>query len=42
MAAGRIVAQESPSALMTGAGGVEAQALVAVPRSQAVRLAALT
>jgi osmoprotectant transport system ATP-binding protein len=42
MAAGRIVAQESPSALMTGAGGAEAQALVAVPRDQAVRLAALT
>ncbi|WP_120717118.1 ATP-binding cassette domain-containing protein [Tsuneonella amylolytica] len=34
MAAGRIVADETPAALLGGAGGAEAQALVAVPRAQ--------
>ncbi len=39
MTAGRIVADEVPAALLAGAGGAEAQALVAVPREQARRLA---
>lgn len=42
MEAGRIVADESPSALVAGAGGAAAQALVAVPRHQAQRLAELS
>ncbi|WP_375394440.1 ATP-binding cassette domain-containing protein [uncultured Sphingomonas sp.] len=41
MQAGRIVADETPAALAGGAGGDAAQALVAVPREQAARLAAL-
>lgn len=41
MKAGRIVADETPAALLAGAGGAAAQALVAVPRQQAERLAAL-
>jgi osmoprotectant transport system ATP-binding protein len=41
MAAGRIVADASPKALLAGAGGPEADALVAVPREQARRLHAL-
>ena len=41
MSAGRIVADEPPAALAGGAGGAAAQALVAVPRDQAKRLAAL-
>jgi osmoprotectant transport system ATP-binding protein len=39
MAAGWIVADEVPAALLGGAGGAEAQALVAVPRDQARQLA---
>ncbi|MBY6015875.1 ATP-binding cassette domain-containing protein [Qipengyuania gaetbuli] len=42
MEAGRIVADETPSALVAGAGGEAAQALVAVPRHQAQRLAELS
>ena len=42
MQAGRIVADETPAALLRGGGGAAAQALVAVPRHQAERLAALT
>ena len=42
MAAGRIVADASPHALLAGAAGREADALVAVPRRQMERLAALT
>lgn len=38
---GRIVADETPLALLEGAGGEIAQGLVAVPREQARRLAAL-
>ena len=41
MSAGRIVADASPRALIAGEGGIEAQALVAVPRDQAERLKAL-
>ena len=41
MDAGRIVADESPHALLTGAGGAIAQDLVGVPRQQAQRLAEL-
>jgi len=41
MAAGRIVADATPAALVRGEGGGEAQALVAVPRGHAERLAAL-
>ncbi|CAN5405230.1 ABC transporter ATP-binding protein [soil metagenome] len=41
MASGRIVADETPHSLLAGAGGTEAQALVAVPRDQAERLKAL-
>ena len=39
---GRIVADETPMALLAGAGGEAAQALVAVPRRQAQQLAALS
>ena len=39
MDAGRIVADETPRALINGAGGDVAQGLVAVPRAQADRLA---
>ncbi len=42
MAAGRVVADASPATLLAGGGGAAAQALVAVPRTQAARLAALT
>ena len=41
MDAGQIVADESPRALLAGAGGEVAQGLVAVPRQQAERLAAM-
>ncbi|KQT35189.1 ABC transporter ATP-binding protein [Sphingomonas sp. Leaf412] len=41
MQAGRIVADETPAALLAGAGGDAAQALVAVPRDQAARLAGM-
>ena len=41
MEQGRIVADETPLALLEGAGGEIAQGLVAVPREQARRLAAL-
>ena len=41
MAAGRVVADATPRELLGGAGGEAAQALVAVPREQARRLAAL-
>lgn len=41
MEAGRLVADESPRALLGGAGGEIAQGLVAVPRQQAERLAAM-
>lgn len=41
MAAGRIVGDATPAALVAGEGGAAAQALVAVPRDQAKRLAAL-
>lgn len=41
MEAGRIVADETPAALLAGAGGAAAQALVAVPRDQARRLAGI-
>ncbi len=41
MDAGRIVADATPAQLMAGEGGVIAQALVAVPREQARRIAAL-
>ncbi len=42
MDAGSIVADETPHALLSGAGGDVAQGLVAVPREQARRLAGLT
>lgn len=42
MDAARIVADETPAALLAGAGGAIAQALVAVPREQARRLAGMT
>ena len=42
MAAGRIVADEVPAALLAGAGGADAQALVAVPREQARALAQMS
>ncbi|WP_375381639.1 ATP-binding cassette domain-containing protein [uncultured Sphingomonas sp.] len=42
MARGRIVGDASPAALLRGEGGSEAQALVAVPREQAERLARMT
>lgn len=41
MDAGRIVADESPRALLAGKGGEVAQGLVAVPRAQAERLATM-
>ncbi len=41
LAEGRIVADETPVALLGGAGGEVAQALVAIPRDQAARLAGL-
>ena len=41
MSAGRIVADETPRALLAGKGGEEAQALVAVPRAQADAIAEL-
>lgn len=41
MAKGQIVADETPRALLAGAGGEEAQALVAVPRDQADAIAEL-
>ena len=41
MDAGRIVADATPAALLTGEGGAVAQAMVAVPRDQAARLAEL-
>jgi osmoprotectant transport system ATP-binding protein len=41
MANGRIVADATPAALLAGAAGAEADALVAVPREQALRLAEL-
>ncbi|KKC27248.1 ATP-binding cassette domain-containing protein [Sphingomonas sp. SRS2] len=41
MRRGRIVADASPRALLNGAGGLEAEALIAVPREQARRLAGL-
>lgn len=42
MDAGQIVADETPHALMEGAGGEIAQALVAVPRHQAARMAEIS
>ncbi|MGN3974910.1 ATP-binding cassette domain-containing protein [Tsuneonella sp. SYSU-LHT278] len=41
MDAGRVVADQTPQALLRGAGGAMAQALVAVPREQADALEAL-
>ena len=41
MDGGRIVADETPAALLAGAGGAIAQELVAVPRAQAEKLAAM-
>jgi osmoprotectant transport system ATP-binding protein len=41
MKAGRLVADATPHGLLTGEGGAEADALVAVPRAQAERLRAL-
>ncbi len=41
MERGRIVADETPRALLAGEGGAAAQALVAVPRAQAEALASL-
>ncbi|MGR6329141.1 ATP-binding cassette domain-containing protein [Sphingomonas sp. XXL09] len=41
MEAGRIVADETPAGLLAGRGGAAAQALVAVPRDQALRLQAI-
>jgi len=41
MAQGRLVADERPRALLDGAGGAAAQALVAVPRDQAARMGRL-
>ncbi|RYY23916.1 MAG: ATP-binding cassette domain-containing protein [Sphingomonadales bacterium] len=41
MAAGRIVADATPAELLAGKGGAAADALLAVPREQAHRLAAL-
>jgi osmoprotectant transport system ATP-binding protein len=38
---GEMVADETPRALLVGAGGAVAQGLVAVPREQASRLAAM-
>ena len=41
MDAGHLVADETPAALLTGGGGEIAQGLVAVPRQQAEKLAAM-
>ena len=41
MTGGRLVADATPRALLAGKGGVDADALVAVPRAQAARLRAL-
>ena len=41
MDAGRIMADETPAALLAGRGGEIAQAMVAVPREQAKRLSAV-
>ena len=41
MSAGRITADGTPGALMTGGGGAEAAALMAMPRRQAERIRAL-
>jgi osmoprotectant transport system ATP-binding protein len=41
MEAGRIVADASPRDLLAGKGGAAADALLAVPREQAARLAEL-
>ena len=41
MAGGRVAADATPRALLAGEGGAAADALVAVPRAQAARLAAL-
>jgi osmoprotectant transport system ATP-binding protein len=38
---GRVIADETPVALLGGAGGAGAQAMVAIPRDQAARLAGL-
>ena len=38
---GRVIADETPVALLGGAGGTGAQAMVAIPRDQAARLAGL-
>jgi osmoprotectant transport system ATP-binding protein len=40
--AGRVIADETPVALLGGAGGASAQAMVAIPREQAARLAGLS
>lgn len=42
MAAGRVVADATPRALLAGEGGSEADALVAAPRAQAERLRAIS
>jgi osmoprotectant transport system ATP-binding protein len=42
MEAGRVVADATPAALLAGEGGAAADALVAVPRAQAERLAGMT
>jgi len=41
MARGQVVADDRPGALLGGAGGAEAAALIAVPREQAERIAAM-
>jgi osmoprotectant transport system ATP-binding protein len=41
MDAGKLAADETPRALLAGAGGEIAQGLVTVPRRQAERLAAM-
>ena len=41
LASGRIVADAEPAALLRGQGGAEAQALVAIPKDQAERLAGM-
>jgi osmoprotectant transport system ATP-binding protein len=40
--AGQVIADETPVALLGGAGGAGAQAMVAIPRDQAARLAGLS
>jgi osmoprotectant transport system ATP-binding protein len=42
LAAGRVIADETPVALLGGAGGAAAQAMVEIPRDQASRLAGLS